>query len=767
MWKRMLQVVPVAQLSDAAFASRHRVLRSVLWMHVPIVAAVALLTRPTGGHQVHAGPHSVVDTSLVWVMIAAVAAFALLASHVRSRRGGAVVVSTGLMLAAASLVHAGNGLTDLHFQFFVVLGLISLYQDWLPFILSVGLVAGHHVLTGILTPALLYSDPRAAQYPVRWALMHAAFVLAACAVHVAYWRFASRAHRETDSVRAESVHALRRSEERHRALVQDSCDVIAVIGVDGRITAVSPAIEPVTGHRADDLIGTEYLSLVHPDDLGGILVVQPGTQAQNRVEVRLQHSDGSWRWHDVTLRDMSDHPAIEGIVAHHRDISDRRAVQERLAHEAAHDGLTGLANRASFLRRTQDVLTAMSQRHQKVAILYLDLDGFKPINDTHGHEAGDAALKAVAEKLRLCVLGSDIIGRLGGDEFAITLTNLSSAENAVVVAERILGELAVPCTVLDRSIRVAGSIGIAVSHPDLGLDELLHRADIAMYRAKRARTTGWQHYVEGLQGPDTEATALEDDLARAVADGQLHLQYQPIVSMEDGRLVGLEALVRWDHPHRGRLAPAAFIPLAEQVGLIGEVGRWVLETACADVARWQPRMPDGRRLSLSVNISAAQLGDQTFADGVAATLDRTGFDPHNLILELGEAALGEDESAVAQLVSLNQRGVRIALDDFGSGHSSLEHLSQLPVDVLKLDGRYVARLDGASEGSAVAQAVIRLGAILHLDIVAKAVETPAQADELALLGCPTGQGFHYGRPVDPADVDAILDRRRPRLPQVP
>jgi EAL domain-containing protein (putative c-di-GMP-specific phosphodiesterase class I) len=336
-----------------------------------------------------------------------------------------------------------------------------------------------------------------------------------------------------------------------------------------------------------------------------------------------------------------------------------------------------------------------------------------------------------------------------------------------VVAERILGELAAPCTVLDRSIRVGGSIGIAVSEPDLGIDELLHRADTAMYRAKRAKSTGWQLYVEGLHGPDTEATALEDDLARAAADGQLRLQYQPIVAMEDGGLVGLEALVRWEHPERGLLAPAAFIPLADQVGLIGEVGQWVLETACVQVGRWQPRMPDGRRLSLSVNISAAQLAEPTFAEGVLATLDRTGFDPHNLILELGEAALGDDASAVAQLVALNERGVRIALDDFGTGQSSLEHLSQLPVDVLKLDGRYVARLDGTSEGSAVAQAVIRLGGILHLDIVAKSVETPAQADELALLGCPTGQGYHYRRPVDPADIDALLDRRRTRLPQVP
>jgi diguanylate cyclase (GGDEF)-like protein/PAS domain S-box-containing protein len=519
MWNRLKRVVPKPQLSDAAFASRHRVLRFVLWLHVPVLILVAVLARETTAHLGHTPgtPHNSLGTSLVWVMITSVAGFAMLGSVIRGRRAGAVVVSTGLLLAAAALVHAGGGLTDLHFHFFVVLGLISLYQDWLPFLLSVGLVAVHHVWTGIVTPSLLYSDPRAAEYPVRWAVMHASFVLAACAVHVAYWRFARDAQKETDSVRAESEHALRRSEERHRALVQDSCDVIAVIGREGVVTAVSPAIEPVTGHRADDVIGTEYLSLIHPDDLAGILEVQPGTHAQNRAEVRLRHADGTWQWHDVTLRDLTDHPAIEGIVAHHRDISDRRAFQERLAHEASHDALTELANRAAFLRRTQDVLATTTRYHQRVAILFLDLDGFKPINDTYGHEAGDAALKAVAAKLRLCVLGSDIVGRLGGDEFAVTLTNISTAENAVVVAERILAELATPCFVLDQPVLVGGSIGIALSDRESDLDELLHRADVAMYRAKRAKTTGWELYADGMAGHDLDGVAREDDLAGAQA----------------------------------------------------------------------------------------------------------------------------------------------------------------------------------------------------------------------------------------------------------
>jgi diguanylate cyclase (GGDEF)-like protein/PAS domain S-box-containing protein len=761
MWKRVLQLVPVAQLSDAAFAVRHRVLRLVLWLHVPVLTGVALLTRESSTHAGHAGlatGHSGVHASLIWLMIAAVAVCAALASRVRTRRGGAVTVSTGLMLAAAALVHAGGGLTDLHFHFFVVLGLISLYQDWLPFVLSVALVAAHHVLTGIVTPELLYSDPRAAQYPVRWAVMHAAFVLAMCAVQVAYWRFARDAQQETDQVRAEAERALRQSEERHRALVQDSCDVIAVIGVDGTVTSVSPAVEPVTGHRAEDVVGTEYRALVHPDDLDGILAVTPGSGAQNRAEVRLRYADGTWHWHDVTLRDLSDHPAIEGIVAHHRDISDRRAFQERLAHEASHDSLTELVNRPAFLRGTQEVLAATSHEGQRAAILFLDLKGFKPINDTYGHEAGDLALAAVAEKLRRCVLGSDIVGRLGGDEFAVTLTNISTAENAIVVAQRILSELALPCSIMDQTIVVGGSIGIAVSDPDVGIDELLRRADTAMYRAKRDRTPGWMLYVDGMHGHDVRANALEDDLSRAVEAGQLRLRYQPIVGMEDGRLLELEALVRWQHPRRGLLAPADFLPLAEQVGLIGGIGDWVLETACREVTRWQARMPEGRRLGLSVNISPHQLTDRSFAWSVASILQRTGFDPHDLTLELSEGALGDDPRAVEQLTTLNDRGVRIALDDFGSGNSSLEHLSELPVDVLKLDRRYVSRLDGTPHGSAVAQAVIRLGAILHLDIVAKGIETPAQADELSLLGCPTGQGYHICGPLDPEAIDLLLDR---------
>jgi diguanylate cyclase (GGDEF)-like protein/PAS domain S-box-containing protein len=758
MRKRVSRIVPMVQLSDATFATRHRVLQIILWLHLPVLSTVAFLlgrsASPAAGHP----GHNLGESATVWTMIAAVAVCSVLSTRVRSPRGGAVVVSTGLILSSAALVHAGGGLTDLHFHFFVMLGLISLYQDWIPFALSVGLVAAHHLIVGMVTPSMLYSDPRAWAHPVPFALMHAAFVLGMCAVQVAYWHFARQAQAETDSVRAEGERTLRRSEERFRVLVQDSCDVITVIDRRGNISAVSPAVEPVTGHHAGDLVGASYRTMIHPDDLPGILEVSPGSGAQKRVEVRVRHADGSWQWHDVTLRDLCDHPAIEGIVAHHRDISDRRAFQERLAHEAAHDALTGLANRPSFLRTTRAAVASATRENRLAAVLFLDLDGFKQVNDTLGHEAGDAILVAVAEKLRRCVLGSDVVGRLGGDEFAVTLTGINSPDNAVMVARRILTELGTPCTIMDREVRAGGSVGIAVSGPDADdIDELLRRADTAMYRAKRDKTTGWQLYVEGIHGDPAESLALEDDLGEAVERGQMRVLYQPLVTMEEGRLIGVEALVRWEHPTRGLLPPASFIPLAEEVEIIGQIGQWVLETACTQVGRWRAGMPHGRRLSLSINVSAREVQRESWIRDVAEVLERTGFDPHDLIVELSETALVEDDDAIARLRWLNARGVRIALDDFGTGRWSLEQLSLLPVDVLKLNQRFVASLDGTPRGSAVAVAAIRLGTMLNLDVVAKGVESAAQADELALLGCPTAQGFHYSAPLDVPALDAWVD----------
>ena len=561
--------------------------------------------------------------------------------------------------------------------------------------------------------------------------------------------------------REQATAAVRRSAERFRALVQDSSDVITVGDQTGRISYVSPAADRVMGYAPDDLHGTAYVRWIHPDDLASAESIRASVLiddgVEHRTELRVRHADGSWRWHEVTIRNLLGNPAVQGIVTSHRDVTERRAIQELLAYDASHDALTGQLNRAAFLRGLEQALAEADHYQRQLAVLFVDLDGFKRVNDTFGHDAGDGLLIAVGRLIQRSVLGCDVVGRLGGDEFGVVLTGIDTPDNAAAVAKRILAEMDRPLTIADQTVHARASIGIAVSRPgNADARELLRRADTAMYRVKRHKNMGWQLYVEGMTDHDADAAALENDLRHAVQAGDLRLQYQPIVALDSGDLVGVEALVRWQHPSRGWLAPQTFISLAEQAGIIGELGDWVLEHACLQVRRWQQRVSRGRRLSLSVNLSPAQLEPETLVGSVLAILQRTGFEPADLVLEVTESALVDDRSAIPQLAALSEHGIRIALDDFGTGYCSLRYLTLLPIDILKLDRCFVAELDGTPEGAAVAEAVVRLGQILHLDTVAEGIENAAQAAELTLMGCQAGQGYHFSKPVDAARIEALL-----------
>jgi diguanylate cyclase (GGDEF)-like protein/PAS domain S-box-containing protein len=734
-------LLPRVRLSDAAFRSRHAALRLVLWIQIPLLTVIGVLNdRPDAGtaHAAWAVP----------AMAAALAGCAIGSVFVRGRRPGSFLVSLGLLLAAALLVTLGGGRTELHFAFFLMVGLISLYQDWLPLALSVVLVVLQHLLVGHIAPALLYSDPPSAVRFIEYAAVHGGFVLGCCAVQIAYWRFTEQAQNEAERVRADAERALRHSVERYEALVQDSSDVTVVVDRTGEIVSVSAAMQRVLGHRPDHLVGTDYYQLVHPDDVDRLRSALDDGRDEHRAEVRLQHADGDWHWHEMALRDMSDHSAVSGWVITHRDVTERRVAQDRLAYEASHDALTGLANRAELLRTLDEGAAAATAAGTGIGVLYLDLDRFKQVNEAHGHEVGDLLLASVARTLHRCVFGSDTVGRLGGDEFAVVLAQIGRLEEAVSVATRILAELSVPVDINGVAIVPAVSIGIAVSTPAQRAGDLLGHADTAMYHAKRDRC-GWRAYVAGMHDPSTPVTTLEDDLRDAVRDGRLRLVYQPIVSLITGEITEVEALVRWDHPERGLMLPEAFLPLAEQSGLVGEIGDWVLAEACAQVSGW----PSVR---LAVNLSPRQLDTDDALDHLLAVLAEIGFDPGDLTVEIAESACVGAPELVERLSVLRGHGVRIALDDFGVGHSSLRHLTRLPVDVLKLDDCFVAELDGTPAGSAVAEAVIRLGRILELDTVAEGVETEAQASELTLLGCRSGQGFLYSAPIDAPRMDELL-----------
>jgi diguanylate cyclase (GGDEF)-like protein/PAS domain S-box-containing protein len=754
----MRRWVPEVRLSDADFVTRHRVLRAILCLHLPLIIAVAVLGGHAGLHLGGTGHRMAAsDTGgawMIWTMIGGVLLCAILAGRLGTRRTRSLSVSVGLLLAASALVHAGGGLTDLHFHYFVVLALISLYQNWLPFVVAVLLVAVHHLVIALIAPTLVYSDPQAQAHPLNFALLHAAFVLAMCAAQVAYWKFA-----ETARTAAEAV--VRSREERFRALVQDSCDVVSVVDRDGRALYVSPAIHQITGFPAEDFVGIGYGEWVHPDDLADAdrltaqALADPG--GQHRVELRTRHADGGLRWLEVTLRNLLDNPAVAGLVATCRDVTERRAIHERLAYDANHDPLTGLSNRAAFLRGLEQIWADGLNGAGPPAVLFLDLDGFKQVNDNLGHHCGDTLIVAVAAMLRRSVLGSDIVGRLGGDEFGIVLPGIDSPDNAITVAKRVLAEMDRPVLVSGQEVYARASVGVAIAGPGCAsADELLQHADIAMYNAKRRKTHSFQVYADGLPALVFDEEVLDEELRRAVGNGELRLQYQPIVALDGGDLIAVEALVRWEHPTRGLLGPLEFIPRAERTGVIGELGAWVLEHACRQVRQWQQRVPAGRRLGLSVNLSPYQLEQHDLVDDVMAILRRTGYDPADLVLEVTESALVNDEAAIPQLTALNAHGIRIALDDFGTGYSSLRYLTRLPVDILKIDRCFVAELNGTGSASAVAEAVVRLAQILHLETVAEGIEDIRQANELTLLGCKSGQGYHFARPLDAEAVGALI-----------
>ncbi|MEU4235907.1 EAL domain-containing protein [Actinoplanes sp. NPDC026619] len=413
------------------------------------------------------------------------------------------------------------------------------------------------------------------------------------------------------------------------------------------------------------------------------------------------------------------------------------------------DHLTGLANRLSIAPALEAAVRRDQETGVASAFLVIDLNGFKKINDTLGHEAGDAMLVSFADVLRATVRGSDVAARVGGDEFVVLLDRAGSAEQAVAVAQRILDRAAAEPT------PIRASIGVVLTDPEADVATVRHRGDMAMYAAKRAGQTKPELWHPGLESAAGAADALDTELLAATAAGQLRVEYQPIVTLATGEITGMEALVRWDHPERGTLYPDAFIPAAERIGAIDAIGLWVLENAARQTRQWQQEF--GRRLYVSVNLSPHQLRKPGVTDALLATLAGTGLDPHDLVLELTESALVHESEGAAVLEVLRRADIRIAVDDFGTGYSSLRYLTRLPIDILKLDRCFVSELNGEPQGSAVAEAVIRLAQALQLDTVAEGIEVPAQATELTLLGYRSGQGFHYDRPLT---VAAMTERLR-------
>ena len=442
---------------------------------------------------------------------------------------------------------------------------------------------------------------------------------------------------------------------------------------------------------------------------------------------------------------------VFGLILMTGAVAARQLIAQRDSRDLiVTDALTGLANRTGL----DNAVTRAIKRQERVALLLIDLDGFKLINDAYGHATGDTVLAEFAHLLRSTVRTGDLAARIGGDEFAVLLLDPGAPEHAAGAAQRILAAAAAnPVRLGDDSLPVRASIGITAGRPADTTKELIRRADVAMYQAKRAGTHTWVLHDESMTDRRAEDAALADDLEGAVGRGELYVLYQPMVDLTDGSPVAVEALVRWEHPTRGLVPPVRFIPIAERSGAITALGLFVLERACTQMTAWRARVPAGRRLHVSVNLSPRQLQEPTLVHDVLSVLERTGLAPEHLVLEVTESAIVDEKTSLAALRALRSHGIRIAIDDFGTGYSSLHYLTRLPVDILKIDRSFVAELNGTPEGSAITEAVIRLSQVLHLTTVAEGIETPDQAAELLALGCDTGQGYLYAKPLPAAELD--------------
>jgi diguanylate cyclase (GGDEF)-like protein/PAS domain S-box-containing protein len=554
----------------------------------------------------------------------------------------------------------------------------------------------------------------------------------------------------------EQVHR-RAGEARFASLVQHSSDLITVVDEQAAIVYQSPSVEGVLGYAADDLIGTRFDALVHGGDETRLLHMLAGGSngtASQVLECALRHRDGSVRQFEILCTDLRHDENVRGIVLNGRDVSERKAFEEQLAHQAFHDPVTNLANRALFVERVRHAVARSRREQAGLAIVFMDLDDFKTINDSLGHAAGDAVLMDIARRLDDCVRASDTAARFGGDEFALLLEDIEGAEQAADTADRILESLGVPLHLDGKEIFVGASLGISVLRGDAvaDADELIRNADAAMYIAKREGKGSYRLFEPAMHQGVLDRLELRADLQRAMVAGQLELHYQPVVRLADETVTGVEALLRWRHPERGLVPPDAFIPLAEETGLIIPIGRWVLREACRRAREMQAQL--AQSFSMAVNLSVKQLQHSDIVGDVAEALADSGLEAGLLTLEITESVMMTDtDTAVQRLHELKGLGVRLAMDDFGTGYSSLSYLSRLPVDVIKMDRSFLSA-DATPQTSALASAVVGLGETLQLDVVAEGIEQPEQWHDLRDLGCDLGQGFLFARPME---ADRVLE----------
>lgn len=657
------------------------------------------------------------------------------------------------MVFSALIMHFGGGHGEAHFPFFIFISFLLYYRDWRPIAFACAVILSHHLgffaLQGLGLPVVIFACLDSTTL-----FVHILAGLGQCGL-LGY--IAARMEKnEIERMRAAAEQQLTAS------VFRNTIEGIVITDAHGQILSVNPAFTQITGYAADEAIGKNPRILKsnrHDQEFYQEMWQAINTTGQWKGKMWNRRKGGEVFLESQTIRRIDGEDGVLRFVAVFNDITEQWSKDQRIEHLAFHDSLTGLANRALLADRLHYAIALSERGEGPLAVMVIDLDRFKNVNDSFGHDQGDELLQIVAVRLQSIARETDTVARLGGDEFVIILQNSGQAEDVAAIAVRIIDAIAMPIVLGGLSLRIGASIGIAV-FPGDGQDasSLLKNADTAMYAVKADGKGSYRFFNTAMTDRAQQHLRLEMDLRRAIEQGELELYYQPKMCLPFDVPCGAEVLVRWRHPERGLVSPMEFIPLAEETGLIEPLGKWVLEQSCRQLSVWRT---SGTGVPLlAVNVSAMQLREGTLAEQVGGLLTQYGLPGDVLEIELTESAVMSDPiHAIESMHALRKLGVKIAIDDFGTGYSSLSYLKRLPIDTLKIDRSFVMEADSSEDGAVICNSIIGLGKSLRLDVVAEGIETAAQLSYLKQQGCMLGQGYYFSRPLPLEELHQWLKAR--------